>query len=125
MGWAWGSDGCCKASRSSATSATSVWCSVLEAEVFSDGVNGFACSLCPTGTVSHTGHTEGLVMQVLQNNPNTPFNVPDLPCAGKVLAAEVQDVLSKYIYKQTSSYYSHEYEKDPPNSTVCAWCCFK
>lgn len=40
-------------------------------------------------------------------------------CRKKVLAAEVQNVLSKYIYKQTSSYYSHEYEKDPANSSVC------
>lgn len=30
---------------------------VVEAEVFSDGVNGFARSLCPAGTVSHAGHT--------------------------------------------------------------------
>lgn len=79
--------------------------------------------LPPKGCCSPQGiperPTEGFVMQVLQNNPNTPFSV------GKVLAAEVQDVLSKYICKQTSNYYSHEYEKDPPNSTVCAWCCFK
>lgn len=30
---------------------------VVEAEVYSDRVNGFACSQCPDGTVSHTGHT--------------------------------------------------------------------
>lgn len=30
---------------------------VVGAEVFSDGVNGLACSPCPAGTVPHAGHT--------------------------------------------------------------------
>lgn len=37
-------------------------------------------------------------MQVLQN-PNSHFNVPNFPTVEKVLAVEVQDVLSIYISK--------------------------
>lgn len=64
-------------------------------------------------------------MQVIQN-PNSHFYMPNFPSVEKVLAVGVQDVLSIYIYKQTSVYYSHEYEKDLlSNSTGCMWCCFE
>lgn len=52
-------------------------------------------------------------MQVLQN-PNSPFNVPNFPSVEKVLAVEVQDVLSIYIYISKHQVYIHMNMKKSP-----------
>lgn len=91
VAWAWGSEGCCEASWSS---ATSVWCSRCWGWsvqwwgqwpcLFS--VPSWHCPTCwshlpPKGSCSPQGiparPTEGFVMQVLQNNPNIPFKVQE------------------------------------------------
>lgn len=57
LGWAWGSEGAAKPLSHQLHQLHLCGAHVVEAEVFSEGFNGFACSLCPAGTVSHAGHT--------------------------------------------------------------------
>lgn len=81
-----------------------IFCAQLRQEANTAGTASHSCSHLPPKRSRSQSLVRscrrlrrGLLMQVLQN-PNSLFNVPHFPSAEKVLAVEVQDVLSIYIY---------------------------